>query len=409
MISNFRRNKAGNVALIFAITLFPVLLAAGGAVDYSRMNNNKFKIQEAVDAATMAAAVHYRKNRDIAAATEEGKSFFASVCQIPDCEKDIEPNIEIIPEERITGTYVAALDTTFINLAGIKELNYTLEAEVGLKPVYHEYHIAIDMSASMGIADGDQAMEDLIALTEPYYNDNNTGLAGCAFACHENDGWDPVINGKVTNSYELAKQAGIPLREDVMLDAINTTVDTLLANNNVGKSNSIMVAAYGFSNTLQTLIKPSINSGNIRSNILNASIRRWDTRTDIIMPQLANIVGKSGLGASDSDRKKSIILITDGLGDIRHWGRMWALKTTMCDTFKNNGVRVIVLNLEYPDDLKFNWFYSRVSPIQKTLNTKLEACASDGFYYFARESQQMIDRLQDISNDAQSDILAFTK
>ena len=50
-LSGFRRDRRGNVAIIFAITAIPLVSAIGCAVDYSSATRMKAKMQTAADAA----------------------------------------------------------------------------------------------------------------------------------------------------------------------------------------------------------------------------------------------------------------------------------------------------------------------------------------------------------------------
>jgi Flp pilus assembly protein TadG len=54
-LSRFRRDKRGNVAIIFAIAAIPLISAIGCAVDYSMATRMKAKLQSAADAASIAA------------------------------------------------------------------------------------------------------------------------------------------------------------------------------------------------------------------------------------------------------------------------------------------------------------------------------------------------------------------
>ncbi len=54
-LSRFRRDKRGNVAIIFAIAAIPLISAIGCAVDYSKATRMKAKLQSAADAASIAA------------------------------------------------------------------------------------------------------------------------------------------------------------------------------------------------------------------------------------------------------------------------------------------------------------------------------------------------------------------
>ncbi|MCT4654599.1 MAG: pilus assembly protein TadG-related protein [Cohaesibacter sp.] len=50
----FNRDESGSVALIFALSLLPLLMLAGAAVDYSRLSSDRAQVQDALDAAALA-------------------------------------------------------------------------------------------------------------------------------------------------------------------------------------------------------------------------------------------------------------------------------------------------------------------------------------------------------------------
>lgn len=55
-LPNFIADRTGNVGIIFALALIPVLTAAGAAVDYARASDARAHLQTAADAAAIAAA-----------------------------------------------------------------------------------------------------------------------------------------------------------------------------------------------------------------------------------------------------------------------------------------------------------------------------------------------------------------
>jgi Flp pilus assembly protein TadG len=55
-IGRFRRDQSGNIAVIFALSLMPVLSCIGCAIDYSRAVQFRSKLQTAIDAASVSAA-----------------------------------------------------------------------------------------------------------------------------------------------------------------------------------------------------------------------------------------------------------------------------------------------------------------------------------------------------------------
>src|SRR4051812_19916466 len=55
LLNRFRGDTSGNIAVIFAIASLPIMSAVGCAVDYSRANQLRTKLQTAVDAASVGS------------------------------------------------------------------------------------------------------------------------------------------------------------------------------------------------------------------------------------------------------------------------------------------------------------------------------------------------------------------
>src|SRR4029078_218613 len=56
LFDRFRALEQGNVAVIFALTLIPIMTGVGAALDYSRANAAKALLQSALDTAILAGA-----------------------------------------------------------------------------------------------------------------------------------------------------------------------------------------------------------------------------------------------------------------------------------------------------------------------------------------------------------------
>ena len=56
LMGRFRRNQRGNVLATFAISLLPIMMATGAAVDYSESYRLHSKAADATDAALLAAS-----------------------------------------------------------------------------------------------------------------------------------------------------------------------------------------------------------------------------------------------------------------------------------------------------------------------------------------------------------------
>ena len=56
LLTQFVRNRAGNVAQLFGLAILPVIFAAGAAVDYTTASDKRTKLQAALDEAVLAGA-----------------------------------------------------------------------------------------------------------------------------------------------------------------------------------------------------------------------------------------------------------------------------------------------------------------------------------------------------------------
>src|SRR5258708_13298004 len=66
LIGRFRKDRRGNIAIIFGLACVPLISAIGCAVDYSMATRMKAKLQSAADAASVAS-ISQRSNGYIAA------------------------------------------------------------------------------------------------------------------------------------------------------------------------------------------------------------------------------------------------------------------------------------------------------------------------------------------------------
>jgi Flp pilus assembly protein TadG len=63
LIITFKNDTLGNFAIIFALTMIPVLISASVAIDYSRMVATKSQLQNSLDAALLSAASDFSMNK----------------------------------------------------------------------------------------------------------------------------------------------------------------------------------------------------------------------------------------------------------------------------------------------------------------------------------------------------------
>jgi len=64
MLQQFHADRRGNVAVIFGLSLVPMVLTAGGAADYALAIQKKSAIQRAMDSGVLAAAINGKQTSD---------------------------------------------------------------------------------------------------------------------------------------------------------------------------------------------------------------------------------------------------------------------------------------------------------------------------------------------------------
>lgn len=398
------KDQFGGLAVIFAVAMLPLTFAAGAAIDASRLMIADSHLQDALDAATLAAARAKDDGGNIQDVRAEGERFFSANCQLEElCSRitTIEFDFE---EDGVSGFVSGQLPLHFMQVVGIEASSIGANNKAVLPDyIYETFYFAIDMSASMGIA-ADQANRLLLeAATRPYVIQTpyvNTVPEGCTFACHSTLDFDAFHS--YANSYELARANGISLREDILLEDVWVAASAILNTAPVHKSEYTRVAAYGFSNDLELLTGPTNDQANFRDAIENATISRFGTDYDAILPELATLVGLPGAGGSPASPLKTIILLTDGVLDTHGSGGARAIgpiDPITCNQVKDLGVRLVVVDITYVD-LTGNYFFDRdVLAHYDDVSPALQQCASPGFYYSGGDPEQIEAALAQMVNE----------
>ncbi len=136
----------GNVSIMFALAAVPMLIAAGGAIDYVRISNTRTAMQAAIDASTLAAAMaEDRTNKErVTLAT----TYFNSNFTPPD-KTPVVLNIKV-NAKTVTGSARYKAANSLMSLAGIKFSDISVESEVmRAKLTTIEIAMVLDYSGSM--------------------------------------------------------------------------------------------------------------------------------------------------------------------------------------------------------------------------------------------------------------------
>ena len=132
MLRTLRRlltDSSGNVAIIFALLLIPILTATGAAIDYNRAMGARAKLASAVDAATLALARSPMQDDDNAQqflanyvqTSLDYVGFTASSWQITDFTQT---------RQVIDVAFAGTIDTVIMGLVNIHQIGFGSTTEV---------------------------------------------------------------------------------------------------------------------------------------------------------------------------------------------------------------------------------------------------------------------------------------
>jgi Flp pilus assembly protein TadG len=144
-----RRDRSGNVAVIFGIAAIPVFGLVGAAVDYSRANSARTAMQVALDAAALTVAKE-AANLTSGQVQNKAKKYFNAQFDRPDVKK---LNLDFTMVSNGPGDFTVladatgAIDTSIAQVIGKKTIDIRATAQVrwGFKAL----ELALDNTGSM--------------------------------------------------------------------------------------------------------------------------------------------------------------------------------------------------------------------------------------------------------------------
>ncbi len=144
---NWRTDRRGNFATIFAIALIPIITAAGAAVDISRAYVVETRLKAALDAA--ALAVGGATGQTNAQIQQMAQAFFAA--NYPAGKIGVPSALTVAQNgNTVTLTVSADMPTTLMGIVGIDTLNVGANSQVTRMGKKLEVALVLDNTGSMG-------------------------------------------------------------------------------------------------------------------------------------------------------------------------------------------------------------------------------------------------------------------
>ena len=118
----FWRARDGQISMIFAISIIPIVVAIGAAVDFSKSSDTKTQLQKAIDAAVLAGVVQ-PSGQQISTASAVFKGDFGGRFGTGATASFTSNN-----DGSLAGTATATVNTSFLNVMGTTSLGVTASA-----------------------------------------------------------------------------------------------------------------------------------------------------------------------------------------------------------------------------------------------------------------------------------------
>ncbi|RUM06860.1 TadE/TadG family type IV pilus assembly protein [Rhizobium chutanense] len=418
MLHRFISDRSGNFGIMTALLVVPLLGAAGTAVDFGSALSLRTELYAAADAAavgsitpTSQAATQANTMSGDGSLTlgksEAEKIFFS---QMSKKQGDVPVTVDIGVQKKAgtlssTVTFNATMPTTFMQVLGFDEIAVSGTATAQFEtPSYMDFFMLLDNTPSMGVG---ATTDDIAAMKKATANGHDGGKdKNCAFACH-------IVSEKGVEDknsyYNVARNNGVTIRIDVVAAAVKALMAK--AEDTQSMPSQFRVAAYTFGKTAQDAkaaklfkvsdldydlgaVADATNMIKLMSIPYQNYYNDQQTSFDEALKGIeGEITGTIGSGTSNADRQKIVFFVADGVGDSykpagctspkgANGGRcIEPIDTTYCKKLKDRGIKVAVLYTTYlplPD----NSFYKDwVKPFETKIATKMEECASPGFYF----------------------------
>lgn len=378
-IKQFLRCAKGSIAVGLALVLIPLCLAIGAAVDFVRMMQLEAVLQGAADAAALAAAANPSyAEADIQRVAADYVAGDTAAKGVGKLTTKIGSQKASNGRTSVTIDVSTQMQTSFMSLAGINELDVGARSVASGGARSAEIYVALDMSESMNIAADPAARSALLAATKPY------SPTGCEFACHYPDG--ALSSGAIV--YDIARSNNIPLPIDYLIQAFNGFVDGVFATTGAsGSKLNSKIAVVGFSSDAELLQSPTDDIADIKDAPSQFPVSKsLNTHFEEVLPAVRDMMGDQGDGSASAPTK-SLLLVTDGL----RWDR-WdgtgggPIDPAECKAFKDDGIKVVVVDINYQEATGEYWYETYVRPIHQDISPALKACASPGLYFESKDS-----------------------
>ena len=429
MLHQLLRDRRGNVAIIFALSLIPCTFLAGMALDFTFATERRVILNSAADAGALAAVTPAMMQQSSTNAQTAATNAFNAVASTVTGTTSITPTITVTDNGLIrtaTVSYTANSTNSFPTvlqlLTKTGQPNWPISGSASSTATTApniDFYLLLDNSPSMNIAATSAGITTMV--------NNTSAQGGCAFACHESHpSSDNLGNPNGEDNYTLAQNLGVVTRIQNMATAASTLMSTATsteASNNATYRMAIYTFNYNGVNTIQTLTSNLTTAATAAAgidvlevydnNCLTSSNCNNDTDTNFpsAMSGINTIMPTPGTGATNSTPQKVLFLVSDGVEDDNTGVCSKTLSgtrcqapfdTSWCTTIKGRGIRIAVLYTTYLPLPTNSWYNTWIGPWQSQIATNMQSCASPGLYFAITTDGDITAAMQALFEEAVS-------
>ncbi len=391
----FAGQERGSAVFSLALSLIPMTLCVGAAVDYTMSSKAKSKLDAVADAAALSAVDHQAISGTASAAQTTARNVFSALSSGVNGVTVTGSSVAVTDNgmgRTAVVSYTATKPNLFMGLIGMSTttINGSSNAAAGLS-TYIDFYMLLDNTPSMGVG---ATPGDIATMV------NNTPDQ-CAFACHD-------LNNS-SNYYNLAKKLGVTMRFDVVRDATKSLMDTALSTETLPSQYRVAIYSFGASSAaagLTNVVPLTSDLSSAKSQIATMDLMTvkgqnqfndQDTNYDGIFPSINTAIPAAGSG-TQSAPQKVLFFVSDGVADESNpnscsqktvsGGRCQEpINLSLCTTLKNRGVMIAVLYTTYLPLPTNSWYNQYIKPFAGQISPTMQSCASPGLFFEVSPTQ----------------------
>jgi len=399
-LTKYRHDTNGNFAIVSAVIMSLIILGTSVAVTLSQMVSVRQSIQNAADAASLAAIIE----PESAFLTIQDREDIAKSHYLTNMEGSagdlFDPAVSVTEDNGVFTSQVSgrAKIHHFLGVLMPKEFSFVEASAKALSVNQDAKHVnlffMVDNSASMGI--GQTSADQMEMLND----DNvfaNTGAGACAVACHQPG----------SDTFTYYKDQGVRLRIDAVRDALLGFLNEISAHPAETENTRVSVAlgSQRYNSNVHSL-EPNIPSAINAANAFSLGDGSGRDNTNRNSPEVYVILMTDGIdnfwyqSAASGEHDPGAILSDNRLDDPAEVNMiLQTMDATTCTVLKNRGVNIIVMNVEYvvpefqrwgddilhftdiPDPIEIERIEAVIELVED-VEPPMQACASSPEFYF---------------------------